>query len=223
MPNYFVPSGPNGIITTGSFLPVLELAVTYIMTCIDKMLRERIASMTVKRSAVDAYHAHCDAYFADTVYSDACSTWMRASKKYPDRITSIYPGSYLHYRNVLQHPRWEDYDYENVDGDEPFAWMGNGMTADDMAMKGNFAPYMDVESEFPELREFFTEEAARREREEEEEKKKKANGTVSEFEKVNGAAVGIAEAAGVAAEEQEKNLGINGVAVALAEIVNGVA
>jgi hypothetical protein len=89
MPNYFVPTGPNGIITTGSFLSVLELAVTYVMSAIAKMQRERIASMTVKESAVEAYHRHCDAYFQDSVYSDACSTWMRASKKFPDRITSI--------------------------------------------------------------------------------------------------------------------------------------
>lgn len=89
MPNYFVPSGPNGIVTTGSFLPVLEFATTYIMSCIEKMQRECIASMTPKISAVKAYHKHCDAYFKQTVYSESCGTWMKASKKYPDRITAM--------------------------------------------------------------------------------------------------------------------------------------
>jgi hypothetical protein len=156
MPNYFVPSGPNGIVTTGSFLPVLEYAVTYIMSCIDKMQRERIASMTPKQSAIAAYQRHCEAYFSETVYAEPCSTWMKASKKFPDRITAIYPGSYLHFRNVLSNPRWEDYEYEMMDGDDLFYFMGNGMTTDDFAMEGNFAPYMDVKAEFPELSEFFT-------------------------------------------------------------------
>lgn len=157
MPNYFVPSGPNGIVTTGSFLPVLEFQTTYIMSCIDKMQRERIASMTPKRSAIKAYQKHCDLYFNETVYSEPCSTWMKSSKKYPDRITAIYPGSYLHFRNVLSHPRWEDYDYEMMDGEDLFYFMGNGMTSDDLAMKGNFAPYMDLEAEFPELKDFLEE------------------------------------------------------------------
>jgi hypothetical protein len=159
MPNYFVPSGPNGIVTTGSFLPVLEFVTTYIMSCIEKMERERISSMTPKTSAIKAYHRHCNAYFGQTVYSEPCSTWMRASKNYPDRITAIYPGSYLHFRDVLSHPRWEDYDYEMVD-DDLFDFMGNGMMADDIAMKGDFAPYMNLREEFPELREFFTQDEA---------------------------------------------------------------
>jgi hypothetical protein len=160
MPNYFVPSGPNGIVTTGSFLPVLDYIVTYIMSCIEKMQRERIASMTPKTSAIKAYHKHCDAYFKDTVYSENCGTWMKASKNYPDRITAIYPGSFLHFRNVLSHPRWEDYDYEMVEGDDTFFFMGNGLTEEDMAMKGNFAPYMDLETEYPELKEFFSGQAS---------------------------------------------------------------
>lgn len=153
MPNYFVPSGPNGIVTTGSFLPVLEYITTYILQYIEKMQRERIASMTPKQSAIKAYHRHCDAYFRQTVYAEDCKTWMRSSKKFPERITAIYPGSYLHFRDILSHPRWEDYEYERCEGEDVFDFMGNGMVADDLAMKGNFAPYMDVEVEYPELSE----------------------------------------------------------------------
>ncbi|KIW04165.1 uncharacterized protein PV09_04481 [Verruconis gallopava] len=56
---------------------------------------------------------------------------------------------------ILGNPRWEDFDYELMDEEEPFAFFGNGMTEQDMDMKGNFAPYMDIEAEYPELREFF--------------------------------------------------------------------
>jgi hypothetical protein len=153
--DYYVPAGPNGIVTTGTFLPVLEYAVTFIMSCIDKMQRERIASMTPKLKAVKAYSRQAQRYFQETVYSDQCRTWMRGCKTDPDRIIAIYPGSYLHFRKVLGNPRWEDFDHEMMDEEETFAFFGNGMTEQDMDMKGNFAPYMDIESEYPELHEFF--------------------------------------------------------------------
>jgi hypothetical protein len=81
---------------------------------------------------------------------------MKASKYYLDRVTAIYPGSFLHFRNVLSHPRWEDYDYEMVEGKDTFFFMANGLTKEDMAMKENFAPYMDLKTEYPELKEFFS-------------------------------------------------------------------
>jgi hypothetical protein len=111
--------------------------------------------MTVKRKAVKAYVAHCEKYFNETVYSDQCRTWMRGCKNFPDRVIAIYPGSYLHFRKVLGNPRWEDFDYTMVDEDNMLAFFGNGMTEEDMDMKGNFSPYMSIEEEYPELREFF--------------------------------------------------------------------
>ena len=134
---------------------MLEYAITFAMTCIDKMQRERIASMTPKMKAVKAYSRQAQRYFQETVYSDQCRTWMRGCKTDPDRIIAIYPGSYLHFRKVLSNPRWEDFDHEMIDEEEPFSFFGNGMTEQDMDMKGNFAPYMDIENEYPELREFF--------------------------------------------------------------------
>jgi hypothetical protein len=125
------------------------------MSCIEKIQREYIASMTVKRKAVKAYVAHCEKYFNETVYSDQCRTWMRGCKNYPDRVIAIYPGSYLHFRKVLGNPRWEDFEYEMVDEDNIFAFFGNGMTEQDMDMKGNFSPYMSLEEEYPELRDHF--------------------------------------------------------------------
>jgi hypothetical protein len=80
---------------------------------------------------------------------------MRGCINYPDRIVAIYPGSYLHFRKVLGNPRWEDFDYELLDEENPFSFFGNGMTEMDMNMQGNFAPYMNIEEEYPELKEYF--------------------------------------------------------------------
>ena len=38
-------------------------------------------------------------------------------------------GSCLHVVRALSHPRWEDYDYEPLDGQQNrFHWLGNGWT-----------------------------------------------------------------------------------------------
>ena len=58
---------------------------------------------------------------------------------------------------MLGHPRWEDFEYEMMDRDM-FSFMGNGMTESDLNMAGDFAPYMDLQREWPELREFFEQE-----------------------------------------------------------------
>ena len=39
--------------------------------------------------------------------------------------------------------------------DDIFAFFGNGMTEQDMDMKGNFSPYMNIEEKYPELRDVF--------------------------------------------------------------------
>ena len=108
MPTYFVPAGPNIIVTTGSFIPVLECVNTYILDCISKIQRDHLASMTHKRSVITAYHEHCEEHFKQTVYSDGYGTWIKSSPRFPSRITAIYPSSFPHYRNMLMHPRWED-------------------------------------------------------------------------------------------------------------------
>jgi hypothetical protein len=109
--------------------------------------------MTPKRSVITAYHEHCEEYFKQTVYSDDCGTWMKSSLRFPSCITTIYPGSFLQYRNMLMHPRWEEYEYETMD-ENPLAFMGNGMTEADLNMAGDFAPYMDLRREWLELSEF---------------------------------------------------------------------
>lgn len=56
-----------------------------------------------------------------------CNNWEKRTSN--GRMIGYWPGSAVHQRATLAHPRFEDFDYESNDADEidSLAWMGNGM------------------------------------------------------------------------------------------------
>lgn len=56
-----------------------------------------------------------------------CNNWAKRTAS--GRMLGYWPGSAVHQRATLEHPRFEDFDYESNDTDEidRLAWMGNGM------------------------------------------------------------------------------------------------
>ena len=85
---------------------------------------------------------------------DKCKTWYTAKdgtvvglwpgKSPPTSSLSQYwqnipfIGSNLHAIRVLEHPRWEDYEYERMD-DTPnrLFWLGDGQTMNESNMTGD--------------------------------------------------------------------------------------
>ena len=134
-PNHFMSLGPNSGLGTGNLLMVLERQSTYFGACLAKMQTQNISAMTPKPTAVQNFTDFCDQYFKGTVFSEECSSWYKGGKK-AGRISALWPGSSLHAIQVLENPRWEDFDYSYVDGNE-FGWFGNGWShrdrGDDMA------------------------------------------------------------------------------------------
>ena len=56
------------------------------------------------------------------------------------RIVGLWPGSCLHAARVFEHPRWEDYNYEYLDGvRNRFHWLGDGSTYNEKYMTGDRA------------------------------------------------------------------------------------
>ena len=53
------------------------------------------------------------------------------------RIVGLWPGSCLHAVRALEHPRWEDFNYEPLDGSgtrNRFYWLGDGSTYNEKHM-----------------------------------------------------------------------------------------
>ena len=134
-PNHFMSLGPNSGLGTGNLLMILERQSTYFGACLAKMQNQNISAMTPKPTAVQNFTNFCDQYFKGTVFSEDCSSWYKGGKK-DGRVSALWPGSSLHAIQVLENPRWEDFDYRYVDGNG-FGWFGNGWSrrdhGDDMA------------------------------------------------------------------------------------------
>lgn len=123
-PNFFFMLGPNSAIGSGSLTRILESEGDYIVKCLRKLQRDDYACMEVKPDRVADWSAYCGAYFQNTVYTDACNSWYRSG----DRITGLWPGSTLHALEAMRAPRWEDFDFESVEGSRvnSMKWLGNG-------------------------------------------------------------------------------------------------
>ncbi|KAF8831859.1 hypothetical protein HHX47_DHR1000936 [Lentinula edodes] len=143
-PNWFSALGPNTGVGAGSLLIIIERQVDYAVAATLKLQRERLKSIEVKKEAVDDF----DAYL-ESVFGEKCRSWYKVGKE-EGRVVSLWPGRYnaadternhfihrdlgscLHCIKALEHPRWEDYDYEPLDPDNNrFFWLGNGNTLAD--------------------------------------------------------------------------------------------
>ncbi|OTB00442.1 hypothetical protein M426DRAFT_324306 [Hypoxylon sp. CI-4A] len=127
-PNFFMMLGPNSAIGSGSLTVMLEKEGDYIVKCIRKMQKEDYASMTVKPQVVKDWAQFCDEYFKKTVYTDTCHSWYKSEGGSGSHVTGVWPGSPLHALEAMRAPRWEDYDWESIDGPDAnrLRWLGDG-------------------------------------------------------------------------------------------------
>ena len=65
----FQLAGPNTAVAVETLIPILEAQADYIVACIDKIQRQRIKAMTVRKEAVDDFQRYLDAYFPRTVFA----------------------------------------------------------------------------------------------------------------------------------------------------------
>ncbi|KAH9888553.1 FAD/NAD-P-binding domain-containing protein [Cubamyces lactineus] len=155
-PNFFNLIGPNSGIGTGSLLAIMEAQVMYIARAIGKMQRERIRSMEPKPEAIRAFDAYLEAYFQTTVFTQNCRSWYKFGRE-EGRVVGLWPsalpflGSTLHAMRAIEHPRWEDYQYELLEDGEQnmFYWLGEGQTYSQKTFSGDRAwylrsPYLDI-------------------------------------------------------------------------------
>ena len=129
MPNMMRFIGPNGASGTGGLVHLLECACEYMIKVVAKAQREYIKSFVPKPEAIRMFTSHVDKYFAKTIYTQPCKSWMKRGKE-DGRVVTIWPGSALHAIYGYEHPRWEDFDYGYMTEteDNHLYWLGNGLT-----------------------------------------------------------------------------------------------
>ena len=96
-------------------------------------------------------------YFPNTVYSEKCRSWYKMGTT-DGRIVALWPGmslrvritchtlplmivpsgSCLHAVRAIEHPRWEDFNYELPEGvKNRMHWLGDGQTYNEKTMTGD--------------------------------------------------------------------------------------
>lgn len=129
MPNYFVYQGPPGPLVHGSVVLACEIATDWMVQVIDKCQRENYGSVMLKPGVARAYAKHSMNWIDKTVWTAKCTSTYRNGKS-EGQVYSIHAGSRLHYFDLLQKPRAEDFEWTSLceDPDLQFAWLGNGFT-----------------------------------------------------------------------------------------------
>ncbi|KAH6886926.1 hypothetical protein B0T10DRAFT_461389 [Thelonectria olida] len=124
IPNYFIFNGPNCPVGHGSLLAVMEWTADWILKWCRKISCEDIKSVAVSSEATDDYNVYSQEFMKKTVWTSGCQSWYKNGN---GRVTAMYAGSILHYKEILESFRSEDFHFE-YNGRNRFSFMGNGLT-----------------------------------------------------------------------------------------------
>ncbi|CCT66582.1 related to monooxigenase [Fusarium fujikuroi] len=126
MPNFFTINGPNTPLAHGSLLAVMSFTVDYIARWVRKISTQNIKSVQVRQDALDDFNVYTQELMKKTVWTGDCRSWFKKGKA-DGRVTAMYPGSVIHYKEILDEFRTEDFVFTYTGGNR-FQFMGNGLT-----------------------------------------------------------------------------------------------
>ena len=129
MPNYFVFMGPTSPLGHGSIVGSVEHVTGYIRRLLWKMQTEAYASFVPKPIVTKAWQAHALKWMDKTVWVESCNSSFKNGKS-SGPVISLHPGSRLHYFDLLENPRYEDFEWTSLlkDPMDMFAWLADGFT-----------------------------------------------------------------------------------------------
>jgi hypothetical protein len=133
--------GPNGPASHSSILPILEWHTRYMFQMIEKMQTENIKAFEPKVEAAEELFKHTHELMKRLVWSSSCRSWFKQGKEHGP-VTAIYPGSRLHYFEMLKNVRYEDYEI-SYRSKNRFQFMGNGYTQIELSVDGDPVWYFD--------------------------------------------------------------------------------
>ncbi|KAF2196341.1 FAD/NAD(P)-binding domain-containing protein [Delitschia confertaspora ATCC 74209] len=122
-PNYFSFCGPYGPLGHGSFMPLIEQWTKYMFAVITKAQVENIKSFRPHMSVATQFRHHSDLFLQRTAWTSPCRSWFKQGRT--DGQAAIWPGSRLHFLEMMKVPRYEDFEIDYWDSNI-FAFMGNG-------------------------------------------------------------------------------------------------
>ncbi|PPJ56015.1 hypothetical protein CBER1_03410 [Cercospora berteroae] len=145
MPNFVTFIGPSWPIENGSVMAPLHSVSEYALQLISKMQNENVRSFTPRQDVTDKFNEHVQEWVKHTVWKDDCRSWYKNNET--GRVNAIWPGSSLHYQQVIEKPRYEDFQIDYFDSN-PWAHLGMGWTVEDRLgpKKADVSPYLCKEN-----------------------------------------------------------------------------
>ncbi|SCO55607.1 related to monooxigenase [Fusarium fujikuroi] len=123
-PNYLIFLGPNTPISNGSLMGSVEATADYFIRLLHKMIRQRVKSFEVRADAQNDFNTHTQKIMQDMVWTGTCRSWYKQGTN--GKVTGLWPGSSLHYIQVLSEDRWEDYEWTHES--ERYSYWGHGLS-----------------------------------------------------------------------------------------------
>ncbi|KAK5327274.1 hypothetical protein LTR93_002658 [Exophiala xenobiotica] len=140
-PNFYQFTGPGAPGSHGPFFAIVEWLIRYTMKTLRKMQKENIKSLEPTAEAAQDYYNWCHTMFKRLVYSQPCASWYKNGNK-NGPVTAQYPGSRLHWYELLDEPRYEDFRITYMSNNK-FQFLGNGYTQNDLDQT-NLTWFMDA-------------------------------------------------------------------------------
>ncbi|KAH8587358.1 hypothetical protein B0O99DRAFT_656438 [Bisporella sp. PMI_857] len=143
MPNLLLSGGPPLPVQNGTPFGVFHTTANYMMATLQKMQTDNIRSIEPKKDVTVAFLKYVEEYHRDTVFSDSCRSWYKDNDT--GRVTAVWPGSALHYMELLKTPRWEDFKIDYRNSGNMFTFLGNGLVKEIVTPGADVSSYLQVD------------------------------------------------------------------------------
>ncbi|KAH9213911.1 hypothetical protein DL95DRAFT_409861 [Leptodontidium sp. 2 PMI_412] len=125
-PNYFIVTGPNFPLANGTVVPCMETTLKYAFEAVRLIQTEGIKSMSPKEEAVEDFQVYKDTLMREFVWTSSCRSWYKNGLA-DGKVWGPWPGSATHFMELLERPRWEDYEINYLTGNR-FGFLGKGVS-----------------------------------------------------------------------------------------------
>ena len=115
---------------------------------VNRWQTENIHSFSPKQEAVQDFIEHKDTFMKNTVWQQECRSWYK-SNSISGKVTALWPGSTLHYLEMIAEPRYEDWSFK-YSGNR-FAYLGNGFSQTETDSTADRSYYLRNEDDSPYL------------------------------------------------------------------------
>ncbi|KAI7280561.1 putative sterigmatocystin biosynthesis monooxygenase [Hortaea werneckii] len=142
-PNLLTYIGPTWPVENGSVMGPLHSVSDYAVQMVKKMQNENIKSWVPKQDITDQFNAHVQEWVKHTVWKDDCRSWYKDNDT--GRVNAVWPGSSMHYQQVISQPRYEDFEIQYNDRNI-WAFLGMGYTVENRQgpKEADCSPYLNI-------------------------------------------------------------------------------